>query len=593
MNSDEPAPEGTDPTPEELAELRERAERRLEEESEPWSPKARRLSLDEVQQVVHELRVHQIELEMQNEELRRAQTALELSRERYFELYDLAPVAYLTLSESSAILEANLTAVRLLGEERSTLLRRPFTRFILPESQDVYYQHRRRLFDTGDAQRCELEMRGADETVFTASLESTLARGHDGESVHRAVVSDITQRKREEADRLALEQRVQQAEKAESLGRMAGAIAHHFNNLLGVTMGNLELQLDEFPAGGSTDEGLTDALSAARSAADVGRMLLTYVGQEQVEQSPRDLSDICRASLPVLRATLPPDVQLEADLPSHGPTVDVSDAAVPEVLRSLVTNAWEASAPGGGVIRMTLGTVAAADIPERGRFPKGWSPVFERYALLAVTDEGSGMDRKEIESVFDPFFSSKAFGRGLGLSVSLGTVKAHDGAMVVKSAPGNGTTVEVYLPASNQVAPEPVARDATPARTMEGTVLVVDDEPMIRSLAARMLRRLGFDVLTAEDGVVALEVYDEHAEAIVCVICDLTMPRMNGWETLTALRERRPGLPIVLASGYDRAQVMAGEHRERPQTFLSKPWNIARLRAALETALAEWAEGGE
>jgi CheY-like chemotaxis protein len=368
---------------------------------------------------------------------------------------------------------------------------------------------------------------------------------------------------------------------------MAGAIAHHFNNLLGVTMGNLELRLNELPPGGSTDEGLTDALSAARSAADVSRMLLTYLGQEQGQPSPQNLSDICRVSLPVLRSALPSGAQLETELPSPGPTVDVSEGAIPEVLRNLLANAWEASGPGRAVIRMAVRTEAAADIPESGRFPRGWSPRFERYALLAVTDEGSGIDMKEIESIFDPFFSSKAFGRGLGLSVTLGTVQAHDGAMVVKSAPGNGTTVEVYLPVSGREAPEPISRDATIAQSMAGTVLVVDDEPMIRTLATRMLEPLGFDVLTAEDGVAALEVFDDHAEEVVCVVCDLTMPRMDGWETLTALRERRPGLPIVLASGYDRAHAMSGDHTERPQTFLSKPWNLARLRAAIEAAMAQ------
>lgn len=587
MTSDEADPGGQAPTPEELAELRRRAERRLEEEGESWSPTSPSVSFDEVQQVVHELRVHQVELEMQNEELRETQAELERSRERYFELYDLAPVAYLTLSESSTILEANLTAVRHLGQERSTLLGRPFTRFILPTSQDVYYRHRRELFETGAAQTSELEMRRPDGSAFTARLESTLARGHDGEPVHRTVVSDVTERRREEAERLALEQRAQQVEKAESLGRMAGAIAHHFNNLLGVTIGNLELTLSELPSGGSADAALTDALSAAKSAADVSRMLLTYLGQEQGRHSPQNLSEICRVSLPILRAALPPGVQIETELPSPGPTVEVSEGAIPEVLRNLVTNAWEASGPESAVIRLAVRTVAAAEIPESGRFPRGWRPRAERYALLAVTDEGSGIDLKKIESVFDPFFSSKAFGRGLGLSVTLGTVKAHDGAIVVRSARGSGTTVEVYLPASSQEAPRSVSRDPTASRSMEGTILVVDDEPMIRALAGKMIERLGFEVLTAEDGVAALEVFDAHADAIVCVVCDLTMPRMNGWETLEALRERRPGIPIVLASGFDRAQAMSGERQERPQAFLSKPWNMARLRAAIETALTE------
>jgi len=573
-------------SPEQDEELRLRAEKRAAAEADPWGSAGAPLSVEEAREVLHDLRVHQIELEMQNEELRRTQAELEASRERYFELYDLAPVAYLTISEEGRILEANLTSVPLLGEERSALVGRPFTRFIRPTSQDTYYRHRKSLVETGAPQTCEIEMQRADGTAFVGQVVSTPASGPGGDAVSRVVVNDLTQRKEEEVRRLKLEQLLQQAEKVDSLGRMAGAISHHFNNLLGVMIGNLELVLSELPSGAEPDERLSDALSAARSAAHVSRMLLGYLGQAHEEQGPQDLSDVIRQSLPILRAGMPPGMELESDLPSPGSTVNMSLGQIRQVLQNLVTNAWEAGGPDRGTIRVAAREVPRDEVPATDRFPQGWSPTNERYAVLSVTDRGSGIDRRYVEQIFDPFFSGKEYGRGLGLSVVLGAVKAHDGVIAVTSHTGGGTTMEVYLPVSDHAGPVEAERPAPAStRAMEGVVLLVDDEAMLRAVGSRMLSRLGFNVLTAGNGIEALEVFDEHADRITCVICDLTMPKMNGWDTLAALRERRAGLPVVLTSGFDETHAMAGDHAERPQVFMSKPWSRDGLQSAIERAI--------
>lgn len=586
MTSDERDPKAERLGPEQDEELRLRAENKAEKEGNVWGSAGAPLSVEEAREVLHDLRVHQIELEMQNEELRRTQVELEASRERYFELYDLAPVAYLTVSEKGLILEANLTSALLLGEERSALVGRSFTRFIRPTSQDTYYRHRKTVVEDGAPQTCEIEMQRADGTTFVGRVVSTPATGPEGEVVSRVVVNDVTERKEEEVRRLKFEQRLQQAEKADSLGRMAGAISHHFNNLLGVMIGNLELVLSELPSGAEPDERLSDALSAARSAAQVTKTLLGYLGQAYEEQSPQDLSEIIRQSLPILRAAMPSGMELESDLPSPGPTVNVSVGQVRQVLGNLVTNAWEAAEPDQGTIRVALREVPRDEIPTTDRFPQGWSPTKERYAVLSVTDRGSGIDLRYIEQIFDPFFSGKEYGRGLGLSVALGAAKAHDGAIAVAHLPGGGTTMEVYLPVSDDAGPVQAERPApAPTRAMGGVVLLVDDEAMLRAVGSRMLSRLGFDVLTAEDGIEALEVFDEHSDRITCVICDLTMPRMNGWDTLAALRERRPELPVVLTSGFDETYTMAGDHPEQPQGFMSKPWSRAGLQSAIERAI--------
>ena len=203
-----------------------------------------------------------------------------------------------------------------------------------------------------------------------------------------------------------------------------------------------------------------------------------------------------------------------------------------------------------------------------------------------MVDAGSGIADKDIEKLFDPFFSSKFTGRGLGLSVVLGIVRAHGGAVTVESEPGRGSTFRVFLPVSaEEVLSQPDQAAQSPEIDGGGTVLLVEDEQMVRKVGEAALTSLGFAVLLAKDGVEAVEVFRQHKDEVRCVLCDLTMPRMNGWETLAALRKLAPGLPVILASGYDKAHVMAGDHPELPQAFLSKPYQLQGLRDAIGRAL--------
>jgi PAS domain S-box-containing protein len=550
------------------------------------------LSPEVARRALHELRVHQIELEMQNEELRRTQEELEVSRERYFDLYDLAPVGYFTLSEQGLILEANLTAAKLLGVARGALVKRPLSRFILPGDQDIHYWHRKQFLETGAPQSWELRLLRKDAAPFWARVEATTSRDADGAAVWRVVVSDITESKRTEEEKAKLEAQNRQLQKAEVLGRMAGAIAHHFNNHLTAVMGNLELAIGDLPRGAVSAGKLTDALHAARDAAEVSKLMLTYLGQTHAQHEPLDLSEVCRRSLPLLRAAMPKDMVLDAELPSPGPVISANANQLQQVLTNLVTNGWEADVEGRGVVRVIVKTVLPAGIPASHRFPIDWRPhETVSYACMEVVDEGSGIAAQNIEELFDPFFSSKFTGRGLGLSVVLGIVRAHVGAVTVETAPGRGSIFRVFLPVSAEKVPrQPDHAAQSPELDAGGTVLLVDDEPMVRKVGESALMSLGFTVLLAKDGVEAVEIFRQHSDEVRCVLCDLTMPRMNGWETLLALRKLAPGLPVILASGYDRAQVMAGDHPELPQAFLSKPYQLQGLRDAIVRALVHGEE---
>jgi PAS domain S-box-containing protein len=602
---------------EDAAALRRRAEARLEED--PWAVPTELdgLSLDHVRGVLHELTVHQIELEMQNEELRRSRAELEASHERYFDLFDLAPVGYFTMTEDALILDANLTGGGLLGVARGGLVDRPFTRFILPEDQDVYYRHRRTVVNAGSAATCELRMVRADGGTFHALLESAPSSPVEGRATYRTVVSDITERTRAAAERLLLQQRLQQVEKAESLGRMAGSMAHHFNNLLVVITGNLELVLEAFsddPERNTSDVvgNLNDALAGARKATDLTQLLLTYLGHARSEPILVDLSEIGRRGIPLLEIAMPLGTELKADLPSPGPLVRVHPSDVQQLMTNLVTNAWEASEPETASVHLAVSTVRPSGIPEQHRFPVGWRPEASPYACLQVRDEGPGIEPGKLNEIFDPFYSSKSFGRGLGLSVALGTVKAHGGALTVTTLPGHGASFGVYLPvAEASVAAQGKGDETTPLvaqkdsesvvsadrpRAQEtsaepSTVLVVEDDPTVRRLAVRILGQMGFRVVEAADGVEAVEVFEEHRDRIRVVLCDVTMPRMGGWDTLAAIRRINPEIPVILTSGYDEASATPQGHPDRPDAFLGKPWQLKQLRDVL-ARVVERLDGG-
>ena len=475
---------------------------------------------------------------------------------------------------------------------------------ILPQDRERVKNHASLILSGHDPGPIEHRIRRKDGAQRWVVNTPVPRRDSSGAIIsYDGLIRDITKRKRAEEEKAKLETLNRQLQKAESLGRMAGAIAHHFNNQLQAVMGNLEMAMDDLPLGVSPVESLLSAMQAARKAAEVSGLMLTYLGQTPGEHEPVDMSEACCRSLPMLRAAMPKDLMLETELPSPGPTVRAIANQIRQILTNLTTNAWEAVDAGRGVIRLTVKTVFAADIPATSRFPVDWQPRDPVYACLEVADAGCGIPEKDFEKIFDPFFSTRFTGRGLGLPVVLGILRTHHGAVTVESKPGHGSIFRVFLPISPEGVPCRTDLSAMPgvlqSGNMEkfsrieggGMLLLVEDEEQVRKLAGVMLTRLGYTVLEAGDGVEAVEMFRQHPDEIRCVLCDLSMPRMNGWETLEALRSLSPGIPVVLSSGYDEEQVMAGEHAELPQAFLGKPYRLKDLGEAIHRALANKAQG--
>ncbi len=394
----------------------------------------------------------------------------------------------------------------------------------------------------------------------------------------------VLERARDQEARRQLEARLQQAEKAESLGRMASAIAHHFNNKLSAVIEGLDLARAGLPPGHPVLEELDLAQDAARQAARVSGLMLTYLGHGAPPPSAIDLAATCREIWPSLAAAAPAPARLEATWPEGPLHARAHAASVRQVLANLLANALEALPAEGGLVEVRLREVDAGEVAPTPRLVPGWIPSARRYAHLEVRDTGCGVAPGDLGKVFDPFYTTKFTGRGLGLPVVLGIVRAHGGALAMESAPARGSAFSVWLPLSEAPAPV-VAPAAAPHPRLRGLALVVDDEPLIRRATSRLLAELGFQVEVAVDGVEALERYRPRADEVALVVLDVTMPRMGGWETLAALRALRPGLPVVLASGYDEARVMSGDHAERPQAFLQKPFDLGELEAAVARAL--------
>jgi PAS domain S-box-containing protein len=433
----------------------------------------------------------------------------------------------------------------------------------------------------------ETETYRKDGSKFWISINIHTVKDSTGNILYlEGTTVDITERKRAEELRQQMELQRHQILKAESLGRMAAAIAHNFNNLLGIVIGNLELAMSDLPQGSQPQSNVAQAMAASGRAAEVGRLMLAYLGQSVGTRVPIELSEVCRETLPQLTASLPEKVHLKIDLLDGGLIIRADAVQIKQVLTNLVMNAGEAMGDREGDVSVAVTVMPAADIRTSRFYPPEWEPTEENYVCLLVSDTGAGMDQETLEKVFDPFFSTKFTGRGLGLAVVEGVVRAHEGALTVESAPGRGTVFRVFLPLSaRELRLPPMAEpvDAVPPEE-RGLVLLVEDEPMLRQMAQSMLELLGCEVITAGDGVEALEVFRKHQDHVRCALLDLAMPRMDGWETLAALRALRPDLPVILASGYDEARVMQGDHPERPQTFLQKPYRMRELEEALGAA---------
>ena len=404
-----------------------------------------------------------------------------------------------------------------------------------------------------------------------------------GEQYLAGFAHDVTERVAAERHRGVLESKLLDAQKLESLGILAGGIAHDFNNLLTGILGNVSLMRLELPASSALVEHVDQIEAVTIRAADLCRQLLAYSGKGRFVVRALDLSELIRQTAPLLQLSVGRNTTLRFDLAEDLPDVDADATQMRQILMNLVVNASEALGDRAGVVSVTSGSLQAQGDYLRNTF---LAPELAegKYVFIEVSDNGCGMGPATQAKVFDPFFSTKFTGRGLGLSAVLGIVRGHKGAIKVYSALGRGTTMKLLFPALEGKGA--AASAPNPASLIRhGTVLVVDDEDVVRGVAARILGSYGFDVILAQDGREGVARFRERHSEIVAVLMDLTMPQMDGVDAFREIRSLDQTMPVLLMSGYNEQDAVMRFAGKGLAGFVQKPFTVEMLRERLMSVL--------
>jgi PAS domain S-box-containing protein len=562
------------------------------------------------------------------EELRVAEEELELQRCRYQELFELAPDAYLVTNLAGIVEEANQSAGRLFGVSPQFLTGTAVAGYVAAEDRPRFRMLLAEPSQTGGERSAPFRLRTRSGLKPYAELTYSVAEDSDGKPIgFRFLFRNVTKQERlarrirtlnselesrvadrtadleaaqqlseslvhrEEAARRAAEAseaRSRHGQKLESLGVLAGGIAHDFNNLLHVVLGNADIALSRLPARSPAREPLEEVVRATLRAADLTRQMLAYSGKGAFVVRHLDLSNEVRDMATLLRTAISKQASLVWELASDLPTVKADATQIRQIVMNLITNASDALHDTVGTIRLRTGVID----PEELNDAPFDSPVGDEESpsaatalvFLEVSDTGAGMTPDTLRRIFDPFFSTKFAGRGLGLAAVMGIVRSHQGLIRIRTAPGQGTSFRVLFPAVEGTVR--TTEDHTLGRIEwhgSGTALVVDDEVGVREVAVRMLEEIGFETLTAVDGRDALELIEQVGDSLTFVLLDLSMPRMGGQETFRRLREIRPGLPIIMMSGYT-SQTVAPQFSDAGPgmtIFLQKPFLAEDLVSAL------------
>jgi PAS domain S-box-containing protein len=671
--------------------------------------KNKQLSESDAFILIHELQVHKIELEMQNDELQRANVVADNAKRTYLELYDFAPSGYFTLSKLGNIIELNLKCSVMIGKERSKLKNSNFGFFVSTDTKSIFRLFLDKVFQSKIAQNCEVtllkdgdllanvlltgiinkneelcnvtmvditerkqmenerlkaqrlyveaerigkvgswhldfatnelywseelyKMYGFDHTLpppilsesntlftpeswellstsiartrgtgipYEIELKSTEKDGSNGwmwalgEAVLdkngnivglRGTAQDITQRKQVEEQNIVLEQQLQHGQRLESLGVLSGGIAHDFNNILAIIMGYCDLIMRNYA---TAEKNIPKIEKAAERAAALCGKMMAYAGKAKLNISKVNMVTEVDEVVGMLRATLPSNTAIKTEFSAKVPIIEGDVSQLNQIVMNLIINASEAIGEEQGEVNVSL---AKTQI-ESGKscedchgkpIPPG------DYVCLQVTDNGYGMDEATKKRIFEPFYTTKFTGRGLGLSAVLGIIKTHSGALQLFSQPGRGTTFKVFLPAlANDTARKKEQTASAPAAPWQGsgTILLVEDEEPLRGFVKGRLEELGFTVLEAGNGKEALDMYQSNTANIALVFTDIGMPVMDGYQLISELKKLNPELPIIVSSGFGETEVITRLGIKNIAGHISKPYNADKLREVLKRIL--------
>ena len=513
--------------------------------------------------------------------------ALRASEQRYRRIVESTTEGVWLVDVDAKTTFVNARLAQMLGYAPEEMLTRPISEFMDDEGEAAFVESiaRRR---SGLSEELEFRYKRKDGSDLWARLATNpvfdAAGRYDGAL---AMVTDLTEQRREEAATAALEDQLRQAQKMEAVGRLAGGIAHDFNNILAVILSYGEMLRADLEPSAPTRGDLDEIVDAANRGATLTRQLLMFSRRQVLAPKLLDLNDLVRGMDRMLRRLIGEDVEL-LSLPASPLAAVVADpGSIEQMIMNLAVNARDAM-PAGGKL-----TIETANVVLDGKYTQAHVGVTPGpYVMLAVSDDGIGMERETQARIFEPFFTTKeqSKGTGLGLSTVFGIVQQSGGSVWVYSEPGQGTTFKVYLPqAEGAVQPQGLPLQSVVVGGTE-TVLLVEDEKQVRSVAEQILRRYGYDVLVAEGGAEAMRICDGHPSPIHLLLTDVVMPQMSGPEVARRVAESHPETKVLCMSGYTDDSIVRHGVLDARIAFLQKPFTpemlAGRVRDVIDRGIA-------
>jgi PAS domain S-box-containing protein len=520
------------------------------------------------------------ELERRVQELEKIESKYKSSKEalgdsegRYRALFN-SSFGAIFISEKGICLDQNQTAERMFGYTHTEAVGRPGLEWIAPEDREQVKNN----MMSGHENSYQITALRKDGTTFFAEIQAKMINVAD-RSIRVTTLRDITERKKMEAQ-------LYQALKMESVGRLAGGVAHDFNNMLGVILGHTELALLQADENHELHGDLTEIQKAAKRSADITKQLLAFARKQTISPRQLDLNDTVASMLNMLRRLIGEDIDLVWKPAAHLWPVKMDPSQIDQILANLCVNARDAIS---GVGKLTIETGKKTFDEEYCNEHPGFIP--GDFVLLAVSDNGCGMDKDTLDNLFEPFFTTKDVGKGtgLGLATVYGIVKQNAGFINVYSEPGQGSTFRIYLP--RLVAEENADKAVPEKKAVAGgteTILLVEDELSILRMTRMMLERKGYSVLPAATPGEAIDLAKTHADKIHLLMSDVVMPEMNGRALAGQITAIYPGIGLLFMSGYTSNVIAHHGVLDVGVAFIQKPFSMedmtAKVRDVLDTA---------
>jgi PAS domain S-box-containing protein len=533
--------------------------------------------------LMHELQVHQIELDMQNETLQHTVQILEEHEIHLRNIIKNTPAGYFRINLEGRFVEVNDAWLRIHGyDSPEEIIGKHFSVTQVEEELNIALKHVSDLLSGTAVPSGEFSHVRKDGSIgyHTFSAHPVV---HTGKVVGLEwFIIDRSDQKLIEDEKKILQQQFQHSQKMESLGVLAGGIAHDFNNILAVIMGHCSLMEMDYE---TAKDHVPAIKTAVDRAAGLCRQMLTYAGKSRTVLSPFNIVKLVDEMVKMLRMTINQNVAIIPILPSEILSINGDENQIRQVVMNLIINASEAIGDGHGKILVSIAkAVIKPSLSAKDHLGNAIPP--GQYVCLEIADSGCGMDDETKLRIFEPFYTTKFTGRGLGMSAVLGIINTHGGRMQIVSQPGQGSTFKVYLPfivfesdEDNLTAPSDMWQG-------NGTILLVEDEEQIKMVAKELLEILGFTVIEASNGKEALEIYQKHATEITLVVTDIGMPIMNGYELFHELKSLNHNLPIVISSGFGELAVSSHIAPEDIAGTISKPYSFDLLRDVLKGVVA-------